>query len=222
MREVEARNGTMDATWRAKWQESTRGRVVALLRRKSRTVSELAEALQLTDNAVRVQLTSLERDGLVRQSGYQKGWRKPFVAYALTSEAERLYPKGYGTLLREVLTVLVERDGRVPVEAMLRDVGRRLAERHAKRLAAMPFRERVEEAVQILQELGGLAEVEEHDGQAFLQGYACPFAEALPGHPEVCSLAETFLSELLGCPVLDRCSKGSPPRCRFEIGSAAG
>ena len=32
---------------------STRGRIVALLRRESRTVDELAQALDLTDNAVR-------------------------------------------------------------------------------------------------------------------------------------------------------------------------
>ena len=49
--------------------DSTRGRVVNLLRGKSGTVIELAEALGLTDNAVRAHLLSLERDGLVRQSG---------------------------------------------------------------------------------------------------------------------------------------------------------
>lgn len=73
--------------------DSTRGRVVSLLRGKSGTVIELAEALGLTDNAVRAHLLSLERDGLVRQSGVQRGSRKPHFAYELTPEAERLFPK---------------------------------------------------------------------------------------------------------------------------------
>lgn len=46
---------------------STRGQVVTLLRRGSRTVDELAGTLGLTDNAVRAHLAGLERDGLVTQ-----------------------------------------------------------------------------------------------------------------------------------------------------------
>ena len=72
---------------------STRGRIILLLRRESRTVNELAEALGLTDNAVRAQLTALERDGLVRQSGTRPGKRKPNVVYDLTAKAEHLFPK---------------------------------------------------------------------------------------------------------------------------------
>jgi len=206
-----------------RWLESTRGRIVGLLRRKGRTVSELAGILELTDNAVRAHLTALERDGLVRQSGYLKGPRKPFQFYALTNEAEQLFPKGYGMLLRQVLTTLVERDGQPRVEELLRDVGRRLAQGHAERLRSLPLEQRLEEAVAILAELGGLAEVEVEDGTAFLQGYSCPFAEVLPDRPEVCSMAETFLSEVLGCEVVDMCSKGGegePPRCRFRVGGS--
>src|SRR5690348_15768357 len=40
---------------------STRDKILTLLRRASRTVEELAQALDLTDNAVRAHLTVLER-----------------------------------------------------------------------------------------------------------------------------------------------------------------
>src|SRR5215813_4960387 len=73
---------------------STRGRIVLLLRRGSRTVNELAGALGLTDNAVRTHLTALERDGLVQTSGTRPSPRKPTLTYALTPEAEQqLFPK---------------------------------------------------------------------------------------------------------------------------------
>jgi len=39
--------------WRARLMESTRGKILDLLRSKERTVNELAAALGLTDNAVR-------------------------------------------------------------------------------------------------------------------------------------------------------------------------
>ena len=50
--------------WRARLMESTRGKILDLLRTKEQTVNELAAALGLTDNAVRAHLLSLERDGL--------------------------------------------------------------------------------------------------------------------------------------------------------------
>jgi predicted ArsR family transcriptional regulator len=66
---------------------STRGQVTALLRQGERTVEELAQALVLTDNAVRAHLVTLERDGLVRQAGLRRGLSKPAYAYALTPAA---------------------------------------------------------------------------------------------------------------------------------------
>src|ERR1041384_8305343 len=89
--------------------ESTRGRIVSLLRGATRTVNELAAELELTDNAVRAQLLTLERDGLVRQSGVQRGFRKPHFAYELTPEAEHLFPKSYDALLNQFLAVLKNR-----------------------------------------------------------------------------------------------------------------
>ena len=61
------------ARWDKRFWSSTRGRIVLLLRRGSRTVHELAVALGLTDNAVRTHLTALERDGLVAPSGTRPG-----------------------------------------------------------------------------------------------------------------------------------------------------
>src|SRR5262245_19414890 len=85
---------------------SSRGQVVTLLRRGERTVDEMAQALGLTDNAVRAHLATLERDGLVRQAGLRRGTSRPAYAYALTPAAERLFPKAYGALLRLLLDVL--------------------------------------------------------------------------------------------------------------------
>jgi predicted ArsR family transcriptional regulator len=52
-----------------KFFESTRGQIVTLLRRAGLTVDELAQEVGLTNNGVRAHLATLERDGIVRQSG---------------------------------------------------------------------------------------------------------------------------------------------------------
>src|SRR3954468_4365438 len=82
---------------------STRGRIILLLRRGSRTVNELAGELRLTNNAVRTHLTALGRDGLVHASGMRPGLRKPHINYDLTAEADHLFSKVYGPLLHHLV-----------------------------------------------------------------------------------------------------------------------
>src|SRR5215207_8128885 len=50
----------------------TRARVIELLRHGRKTVDDLAAALGLTDNAVRMHLAGLEREGLVRAEGVRR------------------------------------------------------------------------------------------------------------------------------------------------------
>jgi predicted ArsR family transcriptional regulator len=177
-------------------------------------VNELAAELDLTDNAVRLHLSTLERDGLVVQEGVRRGAGKPSYAYQLTPEAERLFPKPYGPVLDELLRVLAERLPPAELEAALREVGHRLASGHE----APPgdLRLRVEHGAALLDALGGLAEVEERDGRYAIQGYNCPLAAAA-GHAETCRLAETMLTDVIGAPVCERCDRSGPPRCRFLV-----
>jgi predicted ArsR family transcriptional regulator len=204
--------------------ESTRGQVVTLLRRSDRTVEELARALGLTDNGVRAHLQVLERDGIVRQRGSVRrssGGGKPAYVYELTEEAEDLFPKAYEPTLRRLLDVLSERLGSEESETLLRSVGRRLAEEHSMRADWTDgARARLESAVGVLNELGGLAELEERDGALVIRGYSCPLAGVTPDHPEVRRMAETLIAELAGVPVHERCDRGERPRCCFEIASA--
>ena len=206
-------------SWDRKFFESTRGRIVTLLRRSGRTVEELALALGLTDNGVRSHLAILERDGIVRQRGTVSrgggGGGKPAYVYELTPEAEALFPKAYGPVLRQLLNVMVERLGPEETEVLLRTVGRRIADERTVPVDGSSTR--LERAVGVLNELGGLAELEERDGAFVIRGYSCPLTGVVPGHPEVCRLAEALLTELAGIPIHEHCDRGDNPRCCFEV-----
>ena len=211
----------MATNWDEKFFESTRGRMVTLLRRSRRTVAELARALGLTDNGVRAHLAILERDGVVRQRGSVRrssGGGKPAYVYELTSEAEDLFPKAYAPVLGRLLDVLAERLGLEESEALLRSVGHRLVE--GKTVPPDSTRARLEAAADVLSELGGLAELEEQDGTLIIRGYGCPLAAVTPDHPEVCRLAEALVAEVAGVPVHERCDRSERPRCCFEVASA--
>ena len=210
----------MATHWDERFFESTRGRIVTLLRRSWRTVEDLARALDLTDNGVRAHLAVLERDGIVRQRGSVRrssGGGKPAYVYELTQEGEDLFPKAYEPTLRRLLDVLSERLGPEESEALLRSVGRRLAEDHSTRADGAPAR--LETAVEVLNELGGLAELEEQGGTLVIRGYSCPLAGVTPYHPEVCRMAEALVAEVGGVSVHERCDRSERPRCCFEIAS---
>src|SRR5436190_21995630 len=113
--------------WIQRFFASTRGRIVMLLRRAGHTVDELAQTLNLTDNAVRAPLATLERDGFVPQSGVRRGSGKPAYIYELSPDAEKLFPKAYGPVLRQLLEVLSEELTTDEVEVLMRRTGLRLA-----------------------------------------------------------------------------------------------
>jgi hypothetical protein len=73
-----------------------------------------------------------------------------------------LFPKAYEPALRRLLDVLAERLGPEESDTLLRAVGRDLAEGKIARTDGT--RARLEAAVGALNELGGLAELEERDG----------------------------------------------------------
>src|SRR6185436_14514767 len=197
--------------------ESTRGRIVTLLRGSAGTVNELAEKLGLTDNAVRAHLLTLERDGLVRQSGIQRGHRKPHFAYELMPEAELLFPKSYDTLLNQLVTVLKGRLSSKALKDVLREVGRSLAKREAPGKRG-GLESRAQNALQVLERLGGAAKLEKGERKLLIRSESCPLSAAVSEHPEVCELAESLVAEVVGVPVQERCDRTGPtPRCRFEI-----
>ena len=201
--------------WNQRFFASTRGRIIMLLRRAGHTVDELAQALNLTDNAVRAHLATLERDGFVRQLGERRGSGKPAYIYELSPDAEQLFPKAYGPVLRQLLEVLSEEMTSNGVEALMRRTGQRLAEH--QHIPSGDLQSRLQMAVNALNELGGLAELEQRNGAYYIQGYSCPFAVVVPGHPEVCRLAETLLTELVGKPVKKCCDGNEPARCCFSV-----
>ena len=196
--------------------ESTRGQIVTILRGAPCTVDELARQLDLTDNAVRAHLLTLERDGLVRQSGLRRGPRKPHFTYVLTPEAERLFPKAYDVLLNQLIAVLKNRLDPSEIEDVLREVGRAVA-------AGSPgsrdddFETRVQSALKLLEAIGGAVDVERHEDKIVIVGSGCPLAAAVVVHPEVCHLAETLVSEIVKVPVEEHCNRQDTPKCRFEI-----
>jgi len=203
--------------WRERLFKSTRGKILELVRTEERTVNDLADALRLTDNAVRAHLASLERDRLIAQSGMKPGLRKPHVTYSLGPEAEHLFPKAYGRLVSLLMSIFSRQIKPRNLRAGMRAAGRSVAHEHLRELQGKTRGQRIDAALGILKELGGTASFREEDGKHFIYGNGCPIAAATANHPEACLLAESLLTEIIGSPVKECCIHGPTPSCRFEV-----
>ena len=201
--------------WNQRFLASTRGQIVSLLRRGSRTVNELAEALGLTDNAVRAHLAGLERDGLVAQEGVRRGIGKPAHVFELTAEAEGLFPKAYAFLAVRLVEELRARVGEEGLADALRAIGRRAGE--AAGVAGADPVARLGGALAVLEALGSDAELTREDGHAQLRGHTCPLSSVVAEEPRTCSLLEGFVEGATGAVTRQHCEHGPRPRCRFEL-----
>src|SRR5262245_35453540 len=82
---------------------SSRGRIVALLRRGALTADEVAAELGLTSAAIRAHITAMERDGIVQRAGQRSGTTRPSQMFAVTPEVEQLLSGAYVPLLIELV-----------------------------------------------------------------------------------------------------------------------
>ena len=203
------------SSWLQRFMGETRIEMLRLLRRSRQTITSLADALRLTDNAVRTHVAVLEREGVVEHVGTRRDTGgKPARVYDLTTEGEELFPKAYALVLGGLVEEIARSEGEERAVELLRAVGRRIG-------AGVPGAEgteaRAKAAAAALRSLGGDVEVTATDGGWRLQGYGCPLSAVTPGRPEVCALAQALVEEITGRPVTECCDRSARPRCGFEV-----
>lgn len=199
--------------WLDRLVGGTRQDVLELLLRSDRTVQEIADEIGVSANAIRGHLASLERDGLVvRRDARRDTGGKPATVYALSRDADELFPKAYAFVLEGVLSVLDEREGSERVKETLAEVGAR---------AAVPTEgsqvERVRAAADVLRSLGGTVEVRRENGHWKIRGFSCPLSSVTSRDARVCGLAEALVERTTGGSVVEVCQRGRRSRCAFEI-----
>lgn len=199
--------------------DATRGRVLALLRENPCTVDDLANRLELTDNAVRFHLATLETAGSVRKTGVRRkpGAGKPADLYALTPEAEDSFSRAYAPVLAACIAELRETLSSTQLVAFLRRVGKRLAAGFGGGSGSLPAR--VAGASRLLNAMGGVTVVEKSGSTYHIIGRACPLSRAVESDHCVCAAVTALVAEVVDADVAERCDRSGRPRCNFEISS---
>jgi predicted ArsR family transcriptional regulator len=198
--------------------DSSRGRIVSLLQRGGLTADDIASELGLTRSAVRIQITAMERDAVVRRAGKRRGTTRPSLVFELTPEVEQLLSKAYIPLLTQLVRLFSDVLPADQLDELLRKAGKALADdlSRGKRLSGS-LRSRVASASEIMnEELGATTHVDANGGYV-IRGDGCPLAALTGKNRGVCLAMERFVTEIVGVPARECCTRTERPRCCFEI-----
>ncbi len=199
-----------------------RGAILGLLRRGDRTVAELAPAVGLTRNGVRLHLGRMEAEGLVEPVGTQPGVSKSSRLYGLSAAGRLVYSRAYGAFLEGLIAELVEREAGRPGAPRTRELFAAVARRLGPPAGEPADREaRLAGALAFLRGLGAEPVLEERGDGLELSMPHCPLSDVSARHAEVCEFGRALVAAWTGETVVTRCTRGERPHCRFALGSPA-
>jgi predicted ArsR family transcriptional regulator len=181
-------------------------------------VNALAVALRISDNAVRMHLVSLERDGLIRRAGLVRSGAagQPAAEYELTSAGELALSSAYPAAMVALAGAIGEKLDARTRRALFLEAGRRLA-------TTMPVRDqgslgtKADACATLIASLGGSATLTAGRGHVMLEGTGCPLSAAIRDEPATCALVEGLLERHAGVSAEQLCHYDKRPSCRFRL-----
>lgn len=196
----------------------SRQAVLDLVRRGDRTVNTLAARLRISDNAVRVHLVALERDGLLRRTGIVRSGTvgQPAAEYDLSPAGEEALSAAYPAALSALAAAVGDRVDPRARRSLFLDAGKRLAQLMPGR-GGGTLAERAEACAALINSLGGSASTSAGRGSATVTGAGCPLANSVRSEPATCYMIEALLEEHAGVKAEMQCLHGDRPSCRFRI-----
>ncbi|HEX6315714.1 MAG TPA: hypothetical protein VFZ73_12680 [Gemmatimonadaceae bacterium] len=197
---------------------TARHAVLDLVRCGVRTVNTLAERLRISDNAVRVHLVALERDGLLRRAGIVRSGTvgQPAAEYDLTPAGELALSEAYPAALTALVEAIGSRLDARARNALFHEAGKRLAASIAPRSTGS-LAERADSCAALINTIGGSATATVTRGSATVEGSGCPLSAAVRREPATCFLIEALLESHTGVRAEMVCDHGDRPSCRFRL-----
>lgn len=205
--------------------QPTRLRILEILKEQGDlTVAEMARQLGMAPVSVRHHLDVLQGEQLICSPRVRRRGTvgRPRQIYALTEAANAYFPRNHGILAGKLLE---EMKG-VLSSAELQALFERLADSMAGEARPLPadatMKQRVERAVEFLNEKGYLARYELVDGHYLIYTLNCPYQGIAEQHRELCGMDKRLLDRLIGASptVVTRMSEGAC-NCAYRVDGAA-
>ena len=191
--------------------QRTRDEVVGILHEQgSCSVSEIAEAVGVSQGAIRRHLDIMVADGLIETRLDRQPRGRPVTRYSLSEAGEeRSAAPNYSRLLDRLFPALARlpreavdgRSGSALLDRVFQELAEDVASEYAPRVRGEDLAERVEQVTVALREEGILDEVSD-DGDSFLlRNFGCPYRSAAEETHAACAADRRTIELLLNAPV---------------------
>ena len=180
--------------------ETRRAMLSILKERGPATVGQLSEALNLTRATIRHHLDILRGEGLVDapRAKRRPTAGRPQHLYALTGRADDYFPNNYVEFADLTLREIRDRVGLDELESIVRGVAQRMAAEVPRPTPGEPMPQRLDRAVNFMNQKGYLARWELTERGYLLHAVNCPYRALTRQHHEPCIMDQMLLTELLG------------------------
>jgi len=157
----------------------------------------LARAIRRSPLATRYHVGLLVAEGLLVADDVARrdGVGRPQTLYALTEDAHAHLPQQYAWFATHLLAECLRVHGEKETRALLRRLGRRLAESATSRRAAR-LETRVARAVEFLEARGYAAQWQKSDDGVVLRVHNCPYRQVARTWRVMCEMDAALIGEL--------------------------
>ena len=199
--------------------KSTRDRILhTLLRQPRSNIDELAEGIGINPISVRHHLTNLQAEGLVATDEERHGVGRPRLVYFLTEAGLERFPTRYLRLTTRLLAQIKEQLPAPVIGDLFVQVAEQLASQHASQLKGLGIEQRLDAMKDVLSEEGFVVEWEKSGQEYHIHEITCPYLQVGQNHPEVCTVDQTLISNMLAVPAEKvRCILDGDTRCTYVV-----
>lgn len=173
----------------------TKRKILSNLQGGPKTISQLAETLNMNRTAVEGHLDALQSEGIVEYHFEKSGLGRPKKYYSLTTAGYETFPRKYGLLLNMLVEKLIELYGLENAKKVLLSVARELAKQVPSIAQISDIKERTYALVKILNDLGFDATLQQEKGKLVIIRKNCIWHEVASKYPNL--TCEVFDNEFL-------------------------
>jgi len=188
----------------AKATTDTKQEILQLLLKHGELKAQtLADALQITPQAIRRHLNELESEGLVSFTAEVAGMGRPQHIYRLTKKGRDRFPVGYDQFSVSFLDTLAESLGSEQFQAVLARQWQKKAEAYRQQIGSGTLGEQIQQLAELRQAEGYITDWYEVEGTGdyIYTEYNCAIASVAESFPAVCSHELEMFSAIFAKPV---------------------
>lgn len=181
--------------------KSTRERILqTLLNHPQSTIQDLANAVGINAISVRHHLTSLQAEGLINAEEERHGVGRPRLVYVLTEKGLEHFPTRYMRLTNRLLDQMKEALPPAAIHKLFTQMAEDIAADYVEQIKPLSVEEKLEFIKDLLDQEGFSVEWERQGENYLIHEISCPYYHVGQVHPEVCTVDQTLISEVLSIP----------------------